>query len=85
MKPPIPTHWFSYDTENRFVQPGDGNDVVDHVQNVLMGPLMENLRAVHPNTPDLEPAFRQIMSGFRQLNQAMDTGAKPDTDDMKSE
>jgi hypothetical protein len=63
----------------------DVNDVVDHVQNVLMGPLLENLRAVHPDTPNIEPAIRQIMSGFRELNKAMDPGAsKPVDVDMKS-
>jgi hypothetical protein len=68
----------------------DVDDVVDRVQNVLLGPLMENLRAANPETPDLSPALKQIMDGFRGLNHLMNTSAstKPadgDEVEMKSE
>ena len=35
----------------------DLNVVVDQVQNVLLGPLMQNLRAQNPDAPDITPAL----------------------------
>ena len=46
----------------------DLNVVVDQVQNVLLGPLMQNLRAQNPDAPDITPALTQILDGFRGLN-----------------
>ena len=54
----------------------DLNDVVDQVQNVLVGPLMQSLQASNPNCPDITPALKQILDGFRGLN-AIVTGEGP--------
>ena len=54
----------------------DLNDVVDQVQNVLVGPLMQSLQASNPNCPDISPALKQILDGFRGLN-AIVTGKPP--------
>ena len=49
----------------------DLNQVVDQVQNVLLGPILENMRATNPTAPDIGPAISQILSGFRGLNSAI--------------
>ena len=51
----------------------DLNDVVDQVQNVLVGPLMKNFQASNPECPDITPALKQILDGFRGLNALMTT------------
>jgi hypothetical protein len=48
--------------------PDDLNSVVDRVQDVLVRPLLENLRASNPNAPDISPAIGKILEGFRGLN-----------------
>ena len=59
----------------------DLNQVVDQVQHVLLGPIMDNIRQSNPNAPDIAPAIGQILAGFRGLNAAisMPSPANPQT------
>lgn len=65
----------------------DLNAVVDQVQELLppwflflwqrkpwpLGPMLQNMQASNPGGPDLAPALRTIMDGFRSLNTAIAT------------
>ena len=55
----------------------DLNQVVDQVQSVLLGPILENMKANNPTAPDIGPAITQILSGFRGLNAAIATTFTP--------
>lgn len=44
------------------------SDVPGVVQNVLLGPLMQNIKSTNPDAPDITPALTQILDGFRGLN-----------------
>ena len=56
-------------------RPGGGeaalNEVVDKVQEVLLGPILGNIRQANPDAPDVGPAIRNILEGFRGLNAAI--------------
>ena len=49
-------------------------DVPGAVQNVLLGPLMQNIKTTNPDAPDIAPALTQILDGFRGLNAIVSKG-----------
>ena len=49
----------------------DLNGVVDQVQEILLGPMLQSMRSSNPSGPDLAPALGKIMDGFRTLNAAI--------------
>ena len=57
----------------------DLNSVVDQVQNVLLGPLMQNIKATNPDAPDISGPLAQILNGFRGLNAVVTAGKVPAT------
>lgn len=52
--------------------------MVDQVQNVLLGPILDNIKSANPNAPDIAPAIGQILNGFRGLNAAISTVTSAD-------
>ena len=49
----------------------DFGGMMEQMQTIILGPIMESIRAANPNGPDIGPAINQIMTGFRALNAAM--------------
>jgi hypothetical protein len=49
----------------------DITQVVEKIQDVLLKPIMDGMRASNPSAPDIEPAISQILAGFRGLNSAI--------------
>lgn len=49
----------------------DLGGMMDQMQNIIMGPVMESIRASNPDAPDIGPAITQILEGFRSLNAAI--------------
>ena len=58
----------------------DLNSVVDQVQNVLLGPLLQNTKSTNPDAPDISEPLSQILNGFRGLNSIVAAGNKGSTD-----
>ena len=48
------------------------NDVVDQVQETLLGPILNNIQSANPAAPNLGPAIRNILEAFRGLNEAIE-------------
>jgi hypothetical protein len=55
----------------------DLNNVVDQVQNVLLGPLLQNIKSANPGAPDISEPLAQILNGFRGLNAVVSAAKSP--------
>lgn len=56
---------------------GGSEDVVGRVQDIILGPVLESIRASNPGAPDVGPAVAKIMEGFRSLNAVLMSGLEP--------